>query len=182
MSDVWFSPNQVFGEQIAAKIVAALHQAQSEILHWTYSFTNADIKTAITDAIGAGVNYKGAWDEGSTTKTQAQFHDDIVQAGQTGPGTAAINLVKGFGQYGIMHLKGFAIDRATVYAGSYNWTLNAEDNNFEEVNVIVDPALVAKYLANFPVVFNAGNPEATGVRRPVVRLTRQMRTIRRPRF
>ena len=50
---------------------------------------------------------------------------------------------------GIAHNKIMIIDVQTVLTGSFNFTKPAEENNAENLLVIHDPALAAKYTANW---------------------------------
>jgi phosphatidylserine/phosphatidylglycerophosphate/cardiolipin synthase-like enzyme len=49
----------------------------------------------------------------------------------------------------IAHNKIMVIDGKTVLTGSFNFTKAAEDDNAENLLVIQDPALAAKYAANW---------------------------------
>lgn len=50
---------------------------------------------------------------------------------------------------GIMHHKFCVIDEKRCMFGSYNWTLNAEINNIEDLNICDEPQLVYNYLQEF---------------------------------
>jgi phosphatidylserine/phosphatidylglycerophosphate/cardiolipin synthase-like enzyme len=49
----------------------------------------------------------------------------------------------------IAHNKIMIIDGETVITGSFNFTRSAEDHNAENLLVIIDKALAARYEANF---------------------------------
>ena len=61
------------------------------------------------------------------------------------------------------------IDGRTVLTGSFNFTKQAEESNAENLLVIDDPPLAAKYTSNWKVHFAHSKPyqrkEATGHRR-----------------
>ena len=52
-------------------------------------------------------------------------------------------------KHAIAHNKVMVIDSKTVLTGSFNFTKAAEENNAENLLVIQDPALAAKYAANW---------------------------------
>src|SRR5205807_6025499 len=54
-------------------------------------------------------------------------------------------------QHAIAHNKIIIIDGQTVLTGSFNFTKAAEENNAENLLVIHDAALAAKYAANWKV-------------------------------
>jgi phosphatidylserine/phosphatidylglycerophosphate/cardiolipin synthase-like enzyme len=166
---LFFSPNQVFKEDIAQKIIDALNAETSEILHLCYSFTHTGIESAIEAAITRGISYMGAWDKGSTHGGQASFHDSIVSAG------GKINLVKGFGSYGIQHAKVFIFGRKLFMGGSFNFTFNAQDNNYEEFLIVSDPAIVDIAVTGFQTIYGNGVTEVSGIKRPIVRAARAIR-------
>lgn len=53
-----------------------------------------------------------------------------------------------------MHHKFAVIDGQTVITGSYNWSDNADDNNFENIVVIQYPDLAAAYTEQFDSIWN----------------------------
>lgn len=55
-----------------------------------------------------------------------------------------------------MHLKFLSVDRRLVADGSYNYTANARDNNFENANFYDDPVDAAFYAALFEILFRLG--------------------------
>jgi len=50
---------------------------------------------------------------------------------------------------GIMHNKFAVIDEKEVITGSYNWTNNAEENNYENAVFITDPEIVKQFSSEF---------------------------------
>jgi phosphatidylserine/phosphatidylglycerophosphate/cardiolipin synthase-like enzyme len=53
-----------------------------------------------------------------------------------------------------MHHKFALLDRRTVLIGSYNWTLESEEQNFEGLVVLSDPEAVAVYQSEFAALWN----------------------------
>ena len=52
-------------------------------------------------------------------------------------------------QHAIAHNKIMVIDDATVITGSFNFTKAAEEHNAENLLIIHDPALAARYTENW---------------------------------
>ena len=56
----------------------------------------------------------------------------------------------------VMHNKFAVFDRKMLEVGSYNWTGNAEEHNFENANFIDDAELIADFLAEFDDIYKVG--------------------------
>jgi len=56
-----------------------------------------------------------------------------------------------------MHLKMMLIDKKWVLTGSYNWSLNAERNTFENVIGIKKQSIVAAYAKKFETIWRLGS-------------------------
>jgi phosphatidylserine/phosphatidylglycerophosphate/cardiolipin synthase-like enzyme len=132
---VYFSPN---GGAEAA-VVAALKAAQSTVFVQAYSFTNAAIAKALVAAHERGISVQVILDRSNRTAhySAATF---ITNAGIP----TAID-----SNHAIAHNKVMIIDAATVITGSYNFTRAAESANAENLLVIHDPEIAARYLANW---------------------------------
>jgi len=65
------------------------------------------------------------------------------------------------GRYAKMHHKAAILDGNTALAGSYNWTDESEENNYEHLVVIRDRKLVEKFRKEFESLWKiAGQPAA----------------------
>jgi phosphatidylserine/phosphatidylglycerophosphate/cardiolipin synthase-like enzyme len=132
---VYFSPQGGCTEAV----VAAVGQAKSDIHVAAYSFTSAPIAAALRDAFRRGVKVDVVLDKSQQTEryTSATF---IANAGIP----TSIDPV-----HAIMHDKFMVIDGRLVLTGSFNFTKAAEEKNAENLMVIEDTALAAKYLDNW---------------------------------
>jgi len=57
------------------------------------------------------------------------------------------------GQGSKMHHKFVILDAHTVLTGSYNWTLESEDQNYENLVVLREPSLVEPYRREFETLW-----------------------------
>jgi len=132
---VYFSPNH--GATTA--VVEALASARTTVRVQAYSFTSAPIARALVEAHGRGVDVQVILDrrERGSRYSSADF------LAHTGIAT----LIDG--AHAIAHNKVMIIDGATVITGSFNFTTAAERQNAENLLVIRDRALAARYAENW---------------------------------
>ena len=132
---VYFSPKGGCTEAV----VENLQKATNNILVQAYSFTSAPIAKALVDAHRRGVKVTVILDKSQRTErySEADFllHADIPTFIDA--------------KHAIAHNKIMVIDGKTILTGSFNFTKAAEMNNAENLLVIQDAALAAKYTANW---------------------------------
>jgi phosphatidylserine/phosphatidylglycerophosphate/cardiolipin synthase-like enzyme len=125
--EVAFTP----GDRIDARIVAAIGEAQREVLVLAYSFTHPKIAEALAAAHARGVAVEVVADRGQTLELPTSTVPGLARAGipvwlDRGPGAA--------------HNKVVVIDadapRATTITGSYNFTTAAQARNAENVVIL----------------------------------------------
>ena len=134
---VYFSPHGGCTDAV----VHELDRAQSRVLVQAYSFTSAPIAEALVNAHRRHVRVEVVLDKSQRTEKYSSatfiFNNGIrcyIDA-----------------QHAIAHNKVIVIDGHTVLTGSFNFTRAAEENNAENLLVIEDPELAAKYTANWQV-------------------------------
>ena len=132
---VYFSPQGGCTEAV----VANLDKATNTILVQAYSFTSAPIAKALVDAKKRGVKVQVILDK--SQRTERYSSADFVQRA----GVATFIDAK----HAIAHNKIMVIDGQTILTGSFNFTKAAEEKNAENLLVIQDAALAAKYTANW---------------------------------
>jgi phosphatidylserine/phosphatidylglycerophosphate/cardiolipin synthase-like enzyme len=132
---VYFSPKGGCTEAV----VDALSKAKSTVLVQAYSFTSAPIAKALVEAHSRGVKVRVVLDKSQRTEKYSSatfiFNNGIpcfIDA-----------------KHAIAHNKVMVIDGQTVLTGSFNFTKAAEDNNAENLLVIQDSQLAAKYAQNW---------------------------------
>jgi mitochondrial cardiolipin hydrolase len=139
-SEVIFTRSQSAAEAIESRI----RQAAASIDVALYRFSNARLIEALRDATRRGLairlvlNYNDHYEENRATQA-------ALAAG-------AIPFRIAHGRLGVgskMHHKFAILDRRAVLAGSYNWTTESEERNYENLLVLDSPELVAAYAREF---------------------------------
>jgi PLD-like domain/Lamin Tail Domain len=132
-----FSPNG----GVRARIVSEIDRAQSTLDLAIYSFTSDEIRNALARARTRGVTIRIIAD---TSQANGQG-SEIANLESMG-----FNLKRSSGDSGgIMHNKYMIVDSSLLLTGSYNWSANAEDNNFENAVFIQASPLVQNYISDF---------------------------------
>jgi phosphatidylserine/phosphatidylglycerophosphate/cardiolipin synthase-like enzyme len=133
--EVYFSPRGGCTEAC----VAAIATAKKSIYVQAYSFTSAPIAAALVEAKKRGVKIEAVLDKSQRGEkyTEADFiaHHDIPTFIDA--------------KHAIAHNKVMVIDEAVVITGSFNFTKAAETSNAENMLVIHDAKLAARYLENW---------------------------------
>jgi phosphatidylserine/phosphatidylglycerophosphate/cardiolipin synthase-like enzyme len=155
---VYFSPKGGCTEAV----VEALGRAKSTVLVQAYSFTSAPIAKALVDAHKRGVKVEVVLDRSQRTEkySSATF---VYNSGIP----CSIDA-----QHAIAHNKVMVIDGITVVTGSFNFTKAAEANNAENLLVIQDAEMAAKYAQNWSVHLQHSEPHTgmvSGEERPKAR-------------
>jgi phosphatidylserine/phosphatidylglycerophosphate/cardiolipin synthase-like enzyme len=121
------------------RITNEIGKAKTTVLVQAYSFTSAPIANALVDAHKRGVKVQVVLDSSQRTEKYSSA-DFIRNAGIT----CLID-----DAHAIAHNKVVVIDGQTVITGSFNFTKAAEEKNAENLLIIHDPALAAKYTTNW---------------------------------
>ena len=132
---VYFSPTH----GATKAVVDALAAAKVTVLVQAYSFTSAPIAKALVEAHARGVNIRVILDR-KETGSRYSSADFVAHA-------KIVTLIDG--AHAIAHNKVMVIDGLTVITGSFNFTTAAEQRNAENLLVIHDRALAARYTANW---------------------------------
>jgi phosphatidylserine/phosphatidylglycerophosphate/cardiolipin synthase-like enzyme len=132
---VYFSPNH----GATRAVVDALNSATATVLVQAYSFTSAPIAKALVDAHARGVDVQVILDRRETGAKYSSA-DFVAHAG-------IATLIDG--AHAIAHNKVMIIDGETVITGSFNFTTAAERQNAENLLVIHDQTLAARYIENW---------------------------------
>lgn len=132
---VFFSPHGGCTEAVVSNI----NRATNAVLVQAYSFTSAPIAKALVDAHRRGINVEVILDK--SQRTQKYSGADFIQRAGIQTFIDA--------KHAIAHNKIMVIDGQTVLTGSFNFTKAAEEHNAENLLVIHDFALAAKYRVNW---------------------------------
>lgn len=126
---VAFSP----GGGIEEALVAEIEAAKREVLVAMYTFTSRALSQALARAKNRGCDVKVVLDDGQKGIRHGKY-DDLVKAGLD---VRVLKLGKTGDNIPIrMHHKYVVVDRGTVGTGSFNWTSQADEENYENVVVI----------------------------------------------
>jgi phosphatidylserine/phosphatidylglycerophosphate/cardiolipin synthase-like enzyme len=138
---IYFSPE----DKPATRIIELIKASKKSINFMAYSFTSNDIGDAMIERSNAGIAVKGVMDDSQVKANEGTEYDPLKQAGidvrLDGNGT------------GLMHHKVIIIDKGIVITGSYNFSASAEENNDENVVIIFNTDVAAKYLEEFQRVY-----------------------------
>lgn len=132
---VYFSPDGGATDAVVREITAA----KKSIHVQAYSFTSPPIAKALVEAKKRGLQVFAILDK--SQKTEKYTEADFLAHG----GVPTFFDEK----HAIAHNKIIVIDDATVITGSFNFTRAAEERNTENLLVIRDPKLAARYLKNW---------------------------------
>ena len=137
--EVYFSP----GVSCTEAIVRELSNAKQTVHVQAYSFTSQPIARALTDAEKRGVKVVSILDASNRTKNYSAA-DFLAHEGVE---TYVDSM------HAIAHNKIMIIDGTTVLTGSFNFTKAADQKNAENLLVIRDDKVAAKYEANWQAHF-----------------------------
>ncbi len=143
--EVYFSPD----DHVGSRLEELLKGAQSSIDFMAYSFTSDPLSEAIRGRADGGVRVRGVMDAEQMRTNMGTEYDRFRMRGLD---------VRLDGEEGLMHHKVMIIDRQTVVLGSYNFTASAEKTNDENVLIIHNPEIAAKFTEEFRRVYGAAQP------------------------
>jgi phosphatidylserine/phosphatidylglycerophosphate/cardiolipin synthase-like enzyme len=125
------------------KVIYAIQDAKESIDFMTFSFTHDAIGDEIMRKAAAGVKVRGVFEK--TQKNAFTEYDRMVNKTNID--------VRWDGNPAKMHHKVFIIDGKTVVTGSFNPSNNADKRNDENVLIIHDTVIGAKYEGEFERVW-----------------------------
>jgi phosphatidylserine/phosphatidylglycerophosphate/cardiolipin synthase-like enzyme len=136
------TPVQVlFGseDEVAGRLATLVDSARSSIRFMAFSFTHDQLGDAVLDRARAGVDVKGIF-ERRGSKTEYSEMPILYCAGLP---------VRQDGNPGTLHHKVFVIDDEIVITGSFNFSNNADESNDENVVIVTNADIAARYLREF---------------------------------
>jgi phosphatidylserine/phosphatidylglycerophosphate/cardiolipin synthase-like enzyme len=133
--EAYFSPHGGCTEAV----VRELDAAKQTVFVQAYSFTSKPIAAALDRAEARGVVVHIILDK-SNLKETTYADAEVARHG--------ISLLVD-AKHSIAHNKVMIIDRQVLITGSFNFTMQAENSNAENLLVIHDGALAERYLANW---------------------------------
>jgi phosphatidylserine/phosphatidylglycerophosphate/cardiolipin synthase-like enzyme len=142
-SEVYFSPQRGVRDQIIKRI----NTTKSTIDLAMYSFTSGDIADALAAAAKRGVKIRIIRDSSQSSDK----NDENAFLERNG---IQVGIRAGRGR-GIMHDKFAVFDGKQIFTGSYNWTNNAEENNWENALFTDEPNVIEAYQKEFEILWKA---------------------------
>lgn len=144
-----------------SRIIERIRGARQSIAFMAFTFTHDALGAAIEERFRAGVPVRGVIErlqserqEGELGRFRSAGMDAAQPAGTPREGCKAGPGVLQDGNPQLMHHKVIVIDGQTVILGSFNFTRNAAEDNDENVLIIDDPNVAARFLDEFCRVYN----------------------------
>ncbi len=134
--DAMFFPN----EKNVDRLCSYLRKAKRSLNICVFNFTNNDLSSAVRDMHFAGVHVRIITDD-ECVKNRGSDVDYLRSKG--------IPVVTDSSERYHMHNKFVLVDREILITGSFNWTVQAAQNNQENIIVISDQYLINKYTQEF---------------------------------
>lgn len=141
---VLFSPNG----GCTAEIVNRISRAETSIDVSAYSFSSSPIGNALIDAMNRGLAVRVIVDAGQESHSYSTA-PVLVAAG--------VDVVADH-KHAIFHNKVIVIDKSITITGSFNFTKSAETRNAENIVIIRDVEVAAKYVENFQHHYRHSTP------------------------
>jgi phosphatidylserine/phosphatidylglycerophosphate/cardiolipin synthase-like enzyme len=133
-------------------ILAEVAKAKTSIDVATYMFTSDDIADGLISAKNRGVSVRVIFDGGQAHNVPNTVDGKLKAAG------VDVKLVSTPGTGGGIkfHHKFCVIDASVTITGSYNWTVDADETNYENLVVVRDANVSAAYAKEFDSIFTQG--------------------------
>lgn len=141
--DVYFCPGDACAQQLIQRIDTANQRIDIAI----YSFTHARIADALERAHERGVAIRIVFDNeqaGGAYSVDEQLENIGIPIKKYSPPGR-----------GILHHKVLVIDSAIVATGSFNYSINADEYNRENLVIIADETIARGFENEFDTIWNA---------------------------
>jgi phosphatidylserine/phosphatidylglycerophosphate/cardiolipin synthase-like enzyme len=126
-------------DHVMEAVIEAVSEAQESIRFMAYSFTDEALGAEMMARASAGVLVEGVFEARGAESEYSQYLP-LQEAG--------LQVWKD-GNPAVMHHKVIIIDRAIVITGSFNYSTSADKSNDENLMIVYDPQIAAKYLEEF---------------------------------
>lgn len=143
-------PVEVFftrAKSVAEQIVSLLEETRATVDAALYRFSNPALASALEDAARRGVRIRLVLDREKYRRTPST--QDLLKHG-----AMTFKLLGGHkGRGSKMHHKFAILDGRRVVTGSYNWTLESEEQNYENLVVLGEPEQIGPYVQEFEALW-----------------------------
>ncbi|NWJ98067.1 MAG: hypothetical protein HXX20_20105 [Chloroflexi bacterium] len=141
----YFAPE----DGVAQRIIDTIAPAKQSVYFLAFSFTHDGIGQAIQDKAKAGLKVGGVF-ETTGSNTAFSEYGKMKQAGLE---------VYTDGNPWVMHHKVIIVDEQTVIFGSFNFSINADKSNDENILIVHDPKMAKAFKAEYDRILDlAKNP------------------------
>lgn len=144
-----FSP----GGQTEKDIINSLNFTRDSADIAVFSFYSLDIAEAVVNAHKRGARVRVLVDR--VQAAQSEVGELLIKNG------VPFRCGRGFAGKGVMHNKYAVLDSKLLLTGSFNWSINAQANNFENTFYTMSPPYVSAFAGQFERLFSAA--EAPGL-------------------
>jgi phosphatidylserine/phosphatidylglycerophosphate/cardiolipin synthase-like enzyme len=152
---------------VASNLVEAINNPEVKTIKIaTTRFRREDLFEALMAALNGGVQVQLILDgqefRGGPILSESKLHMDQRLASAGADVRYKYYMFRwNFFQAQQMHMKYMIVNDAVVYSGSYNWSDNAENGSFENVQVISERDMVNAYVSNFETIYEYGDGDPT---------------------
>ncbi len=144
-------------DQVGDAVASAIRSAGSSIEAALYELSLPKLTDALIAAERGGVNVRVVLDYGHAPKNLPpdKRTNDVQRLLAAG---VQVRSLRGFGKYGIMHNKFAVFDGKTLETGSFNWSIGADNQNFENALFRDEPNIVSGYESYWRWMWAKGKP------------------------
>ncbi len=143
-TEVWFSR----ADSVAEALERLVGESTASVDAALYRLSHPALARALGAAARRGCRVRLVLDAGKYAQTAATRRL-LAQA------PVPFRLSAGRGGDGKMHHKFVIYDARTVTTGSYNWTLESDEENYENLLVVRDPEQVESYRREFEALWES---------------------------
>ncbi len=143
--EVYFSPE----DHPRDHYLPVVAQAQQSIVLMAFNLTDDDLARLLIAKAHQGVKVQGVFDARQAATSRGNDYETLRRAGLD---------VRLDGNPYAMHHKVIIVDGKTVIFGSYNFTRSAETRNDENLLIVHDPLLAARFMEEFQRVYAISKP------------------------
>ncbi|MDE2490058.1 MAG: hypothetical protein KGM24_04375, partial [Elusimicrobia bacterium] len=155
-------------DRIPDSLAAAIDATRRTLRVAVYELNLPGVADAIVRAQQRGVDVEVVYDWshaqglGGAGGQPGSFARPSPQLQQLLSAGVPVRFLRGSGPYGIMHNKFAVLDGELVETGSFNWTLAADQTNFENAVFRDDPSLASLFSSYFDWMWNLGAAPGAG--------------------
>ncbi len=139
VGDMWVENYFAPDDDVMTQLASMVSEAQESIYFMAFSYTHSDLGEVMEERFAAGVDVRGIFE---TRGANTEFSEcpRLLQRGAD---------VRLDGNPRTFHHKVIIVDESIVATGSFNFSVNAAQRNDENLLIIHNPHVAARYLEEF---------------------------------